>query len=511
MKKTVTANISGLVFHIDEDAYDKLNLYLARIRERLAAESGRDEIITDIESRIAEMLQEKLSSVKKVITIEDVKGVIDQLGEPEQFEQSTDSTAGSSTYSGYYEQRTERRFYRDPDDKYIGGVAGGLGAYLNLDPLWIRIAFVVTTFVYGFGPLLYIILWIVVPKARTTAEKLEMKGRRVTLSNIEMSIKEELSDLKKNFKEFSDETREHLKKKGNTRAIRNKSASMAADLVDAFAKVAGVFLILITFGMLMTLVSGVYMIPFGLFHSHGLWMVSIPEILSALLSSDVWVQATLIAMVAIVGIPLLWIFLVGVQLLFDVKTTNRYVGALTFVIWVTAIGTLAFATLNGVRNFSGESVSREDHVLADSDWPNFYIQLDEMKLNQKAIPSHRNRNKVHTWHTLWQESEQQAMGLPTLRIRPSSDNRITLEILRESFGSSPQQANINASQIQYSFTQRDSLLILDPVFYFDKHSGWRNQNLTLELSLPENKIAVLHKNIKNTLPVHRSNNVNVLE
>ncbi len=212
MKKTVTVNISGIVFHIDEDAYEKLNQYLARVRERLATEEGKDEILADIEIRIAEMFQSKLGNYKKVITISDVKEVMDQLGEPEQFEETGES-AQQGFQSSYRGERTEKRLYRDPDDKYIAGVAGGLGAFFNIDPTWIRVAFVVFVFLYGFGPLLYLILWIVVPKARTTAERLEMRGEKINLSNIEKTIKEEINDLKTNFKEFSDEAKEHFKKK----------------------------------------------------------------------------------------------------------------------------------------------------------------------------------------------------------------------------------------------------------------------------------------------------------
>ena len=100
----------------------------------------------------------------------------------------------------------------DPDDKYIGGVCGGLGAFFQIDPTWVRIIFLIGIFA-GFGILLYLILWIVIPKAHTTAEKLEMRGERVNLSNIEKSIKEDLQDIKNNLKDISEETRDAFKKK----------------------------------------------------------------------------------------------------------------------------------------------------------------------------------------------------------------------------------------------------------------------------------------------------------
>lgn len=504
MKKTVTANISGIVFHIDEDAYDKLNLYLARIREKLATEEGRDEILSDIEGRIAEMFQEKLNTSKKVITIDDVKEVIGQLGEPEQFE-STEGETQSNSQSNYYEERTEKRLYRDPDDKYIAGVSGGLGAFFNIDPIWMRIGFVVTTFIYGFGPILYIILWIVVPKARTTAEKLEMRGRKVNLSNIEKTIKDELNDLKKNFKEFSEETKQHFKKKENFKQARNKTASVAADILRALSKVVGVVLILVTFAMIVALISGLYMVPFGIHESTGIWLLSVPEILGALLSSQAWIQATLAALILIIGIPLLWILLAGIRLLFEIKTSSKYLAAFTFILWLAAAGTLALAAVNGVRNFSAEHTVHQENDITTSDWPNIYLKLDEQILLDSGID--QGRNSISTWQMMWSETGNTAMGKPELRIKKSNNDLITLEIIKESRGISPTQARINTESIQYNFLQTDSLLILNPVFYFEKEAGWRNQEVKLELYLPENKIAVLEKNLQRSMRVRYDEDV----
>lgn len=211
MKKTFTVNINGIVFHIDEDAYDKLNRYLTSIRKHFSTDEGCDEIIAGIESRIAEMFQEKISESKQVVTLEEVTEIIRQLGEPEQIS-GEEEYQEKSTEDAYIKQKAPKRLFRDPDDKYIGGVCGGLGAFFQIDPTWIRIIFLIGIFA-GFGLLLYLILWIVIPKARTTADKLEMRGERVNLSNIEKSIKEDLQDIKKNLQDISKETRDAFKKK----------------------------------------------------------------------------------------------------------------------------------------------------------------------------------------------------------------------------------------------------------------------------------------------------------
>jgi phage shock protein PspC (stress-responsive transcriptional regulator) len=504
MKKTVTANISGIVFHIDEDAYEKLNLYLARVRQKLSPDIGADEVLSDIEARIAEMFNSRLSNNKKVITIDDVRYVTEQLGEPEQFEETEEPKA---RYESYRSEKSDKRLYRDPDDQYIGGVAGGLGAFFNVDPTWIRVAFVLFTLVYGFGPLLYIILWIVVPKARTTAEKLEMRGEKVNLSNIEKSIREELNDLKKNIKEFSEETKEHFKKKNQP--VRDHNARIAAGFIRVFAKVAGIILIIMSFAFIIAIISGIYLLPVGIHHAHGVWLHSLPDMLSAVLTSEVWIRSVLIALMLVVGLPIFWMLLVGVQLLFEIKATSKYVGAVTFILWLAAIGTISLATVSGVRNFTGEYTTGNEYILEETQWPNLYIKLDESKINDASVA--RKHGKFTTWQMLWQESNSYAIGMPRLRIKESAGNLTKLEVTRESRGSSPYEASLNASAIEYTFVQKDSLLILDPVFTFDKNHGWRNQQITLELSLPKEKIAVLDKNLKRNISVNWSRDIRVIE
>ncbi|MFO7874377.1 MAG: PspC domain-containing protein [Bacteroidales bacterium] len=204
MKKTLTVNISGIVFHIDEDAYSRLSSYLERIKKHFAREEGSEEIISGIESRLAELFQGKKQDHRQVVDLSDVEEAIGQLGEPADIsgEEEEEEQREESSHEAAYEP-PPKRLFRDPDNKYIGGVCGGLGAYFQIDPVWIRIIFLLTLFAYSFGLILYIILWIVIPKARTTADRLAMRGERVTLSNIERSIKEDLNEIKRNLEDLS--------------------------------------------------------------------------------------------------------------------------------------------------------------------------------------------------------------------------------------------------------------------------------------------------------------------
>jgi len=189
MKTTVNINLGGYAFHIDEDAYERLRQYLKNIERELSGEGSASEIISDIEGRVAELFRGKLNNFKQVITMKDVEEVMAVLGSPEVI--SGVDSAGEGA------QHSTRRMYRDPDGRIFGGVCAGLAAYLNWDQLIVRIIFAILIVFAGVGIGLYLILWIVVPEAKTTAQKLEMRGDPVTIENIKESVKNEFETVKK--------------------------------------------------------------------------------------------------------------------------------------------------------------------------------------------------------------------------------------------------------------------------------------------------------------------------
>jgi phage shock protein PspC (stress-responsive transcriptional regulator) len=195
MKKTISVNLGNLVFNIDEDAYLVLKEYLNHIESHFSDEKEREDIINDIELRISELFAERMGLSKQVITIRDVEDVIKIMGDPSEIGGSKEPPEDKTTY------RSEtRRIYRDPDSRILGGVCGGLGSYLGIDPVVIRILFVLIFFGFGFGLLIYIILWIAIPEAKTTAQKLEMRGDTVNASNIGKFVKDEFENVKKSFR-----------------------------------------------------------------------------------------------------------------------------------------------------------------------------------------------------------------------------------------------------------------------------------------------------------------------
>ncbi|MFZ0280299.1 MAG: PspC domain-containing protein [Bacteroidales bacterium] len=195
MKITVSINLGGYSFNIDEDAYAELKRYLKNLEIHFAGEESSSEILSDIEARMSELLRSRLSGYKQVITIEDVREVIPIMGNPEDISDNE----GPSPKEKFSTPGTHR-MYRDPDKRIIGGVCSGMGAYWDLEPWIIRVIFVALALAGGLGILVYLILYVVLPEAKTTAQKIEMKGDPVNIHNITQSVKKEFDTVRKNMK-----------------------------------------------------------------------------------------------------------------------------------------------------------------------------------------------------------------------------------------------------------------------------------------------------------------------
>lgn len=192
MKKTVTINLGGVVFNIDDDACDRLSQYLTDLEKRFPEEE-RAEIIRDIEERMAELLTFKLQN-RNVVEIHDVEEVIEVIGKPEQFDDESGENAGTQTSSAASSSQTTttgkqprrpRKLYRNSNDRVVSGVASGLAVYFDIDPAVIRILFIVLTLIsFGWGILIYLVMLIIMPEAKTKAQFLEMQGVEPTLENI---------------------------------------------------------------------------------------------------------------------------------------------------------------------------------------------------------------------------------------------------------------------------------------------------------------------------------------
>lgn len=208
MKKVININLGGFPHTIDDDAYELLDKYLRSLHRHFSGSTGYENILQDIEVRLSELLSEK-KGPRKIIELSDVRSAIEIMGKPEQLDETesilTDSETENHTYSDYL---GTRRLYRDADRKIIGGVCSGLANYFGWkDPLWVRLGFVLSVLGFGIGILPYVILWIAVPVAKTSAEKLAMNGEPININSIANKIQDDLSDLSKRISDLGQEFR----------------------------------------------------------------------------------------------------------------------------------------------------------------------------------------------------------------------------------------------------------------------------------------------------------------
>lgn len=213
MKKTTSIHIKGLNFIIEEDAYETLKNYMNRLERKLFNTEGKEEIIEDIELRIAELFTTDLEGSKEVVDHDMVENAITKLGEPEQYIDE-DGTSGDDNESdntvnenrGEY-AGSEKKLYRDMDKATIAGVCSGLSAYFNIDLIIVRIIFLVLLFGGGFGFPLYIILWIVLPTANSHIDRLRMRGAPITVDSVREEVEMAAERLTKKTRSFEKQMR----------------------------------------------------------------------------------------------------------------------------------------------------------------------------------------------------------------------------------------------------------------------------------------------------------------
>ena len=262
MKKTFNINLGGIVFHIDEDAYELLDKYLSNLRIHFSKEEGAEEIVHDMELRISELFSERLNDKKQVITLPDVEEIIAQMGKPEEF--SDDTTQDNHSYTpDATDKKGMKRLFRDPDNKVMGGVCAGIAAYMGWDVTLLRIIFIVLAlpfFVDGFIlfnwiVISYVVAWIIIPEAQTAPEKLSMKGMKVNVENIGKTVTdgfEKVNDFVK-----SEKPRSFLQRVGETIVGVVGFLIKCVLVIAAICFTPVLFVVLIVFVSLLAAATGV--------------------------------------------------------------------------------------------------------------------------------------------------------------------------------------------------------------------------------------------------------------
>jgi phage shock protein PspC (stress-responsive transcriptional regulator) len=484
MKKTFTINISGTVFHIEEDAYEVLQQYLINLKNHFGNDDEGKEIIADIEARIAEIFSSKTSEDKKVITVDWVNEVVKTMGTPEDFAEEE----GEEEESIASEAKRKRRLYRDPDHRVLGGVCGGLGAYFGMDPVILRIIFAVLFFVTtGAALLAYIVLWIAVPKASSTAQRLEMRGQEATVKNIEKSIKEEVKEVKESYKKFK-ESDTYSKGKKSMEGAGDVAFNIFKVILKIFVIIFGVILLISGFFGLLGLISSMVIGHSFVSGWPMLWSPEIymPDVLNYFVEPGT-VTWGMILVGIIAGIPLLAILFIGTKLVFRFKSNNTAIVLSMIGVWFISLIVLLSVSAAQVKHFKDRSSVTTTQVVDCDSCQTLYLNIAENKYEDYAELDW----DLEGIEVYMVDGEEVFVGEPQLDVERSNSTDFVISVKASSRGKSREEAKTNSQEVVYNYNKTDSTVVFDPYFFLGEGGKWRNQEVFITVKVPEGKTIFL--------------------
>lgn len=511
MKRTFTANINGLIFNVDEDAYERLQKYLSSLRSHFNKNEGSDEIISDIEARISELMQKLISPQKQVITLVDVEELIKQLGEPEEIEtdkEEPESENKSKEQSAQYAY-VGKRFFRDTDNKVISGVCSGLAAYFGIDPVILRILFAIFFFVGGSSFWVYIILWIAIPEAKTSVEKLQMKGEPVNINNIEKKIKEELNDIGSRIKDYGSEAGMAFDKASRNIPPKTGIERFFNTLFDVMSHVFRAFGIL--FGIVLIIV-GIFMLvgfSFSFFAfdntfivtSMGLNSISIPQFADAFIPNASEKSLLITGLILAIGIPLVMLIYNGMKLIFGWKFEIRFLGLSAFSLWLAGAIFLGIVTFSILNDFTNKGSHLTNHTLEKTKGNTLFIKAKEnSQINLENVEFYTGK-----WNIISTQNEKTLFGIPEISIVSGNDNGFTANVSKFSKGKNSVLASKRAKNIQFEIVQEADTLFVDQYYYLQTEEVWRNQNVQLQIAVPNNYNIFIDKSMSDIIGIDNRN------
>ena len=475
MKRVETININGINFSIDNDAYDKLNSYLNALEKYFENEQGGDEIIFDIEARIAELFAERNDDgIGCVITLSDVTNVIETLGTPEDIAGAEQDNMSDDEKHQTSTEKTQKRLYRDPDKRYLGGVCSGLAAWLGVSTLVVRLLFIVIFIVYGVSLVVYIILWIIIPIAKTTSQKLEMHGEPVTIGNIEKNIRKNISDtsLQQSFRNFLNEAGEFF---GKTFGIIGRIITI----------LLGISMICFGIGFAISLVSLFFLQDLVFRHFVELDFLSFTELLKHIISPTSY-SILLICTVLTVALFIFALLFWGLKLATGFKVKYKMMHLALSILFIGVIITAIVTSIAQARDFAWNNTPiAEMRQFNTSD--TLYLSLAPINLQLSNNPMEVYFDKENLCF----------YGKPNIHIQKSDDGQTKLILNRGSLGESRRAALQYAENITYSVDVRDSLLVFDPYFTVIPQDKWKFQTLDVTLYVPVGAMIIIDESLHN--------------
>lgn len=487
MKKVVKVSVGKMAFTVEEDGYLILKGYLEELNEHYRGMQNGNEIVEGIEERIADLFLEK-SGTSSVISSAVVREVITLLGRPEVIDEESNETNYRRRVNSSF-GRAEKRLYRDPDNKMIGGVCSGLAAYFNIDIAIVRVIFLVLLFfswipfalvpfagIHGAGGsfifIAYIIMWIAIPEARTVKQKFAMRGEKPDLSNIQRNI----------------ERSAHRVGRDLRRAGRN-STPVINDFFRVISKIFAVILVLISIGGIL-LFSFLFL---GIEIFNGFIPANMIDYIELGLENTLWLK---ISTLAFLFLPLLGMLYGGIQILFEFKNPRFRPGLIMFILWIIAGFTSATFVVKASRPY-WESAREISDVPLTTMSDTIYLSLEfDNPMPEKDLIIDGDKDELFIFWVDDSGKEKRFVVFPEIKIeRDSEYDSKYMKLRTHSFGYTGGEAMMKAQRNLPSFEMTDSLVTIHPDIY-TKSKKWDGTNKRITLYIPENVKVMLKDPIR---------------
>ncbi|MDX6746859.1 PspC domain-containing protein [Polaribacter sp. PL03] len=513
MNKTININLGGFFFHIDEVAYQKLRRYLESISKSLSEDpQGKNEIIADIEARISELLSEKITDARQVVNESDIEDIIVIMGQPEDYTEAEEAYSDAN-YSYTRNNASGKKLFRDGDDKFLGGVASGIAHYFDIDTIWVRLGLLALFFGAGFGILLYIILWILLPEAKTTAEKLQMEGEPVNIDNIEKKIREEFTNVSENVRnvanqaseKFKDGANEFSAKMNETFSGKTKKNNGLQDFLNtigkiilAFFKVLGKFMgvifVIVGACVILSLIIGGFSVGSLEFLNIDGNFISYPDFFYDA-SLPKWLLT--VSLFLLTGIPFLILLVLGLRILSsNVKQFSKATSLTLLAIWIAALLTIIFTAIEfGTTHANyGKSVEKNELNLTKNDTLVLKVQNDDAIYYQHNLrrSSRRHEVEVNNKRMIYTNDVH-------IDVKRSNTGAAYIIVQKESYGRSNIRANKNAEKIEYNYTIKNNEIVLDAFFLSEVKNIFKDEEIDVTIFIPSKTKIYFDNSIKTFL------------
>jgi phage shock protein PspC (stress-responsive transcriptional regulator) len=477
MDKTIKINLGGTLFQIDEEAYKMMKKYLQDIDNRLRNTPGGVETIEDIELRIAEIFQSQGGSAG-VISKDNVESMISIIGKPEDFDTGSEE---KETKEPYYHSTTQKKMYRNPDDMIISGVCGGIGAYLNIEAVWIRLLFILFTCFFGIGFIIYIALWIALPSAHSDPQKREMYGRddyntAARKRNSGYSLTSGDSGYT-----TSGQTGSHV---GNAfNEVFRALGKVLFIIVRIFLILVGITFVLSGFIAMVSFIMVFFFKYPGYFstHSFGVNLFYFPDFLNYVVNPAIapWI---LVLSFIVILIPLLALIYWGVKMIFWFKARDGIVSLVGLVIWVISVAALSLLLFNEGISFAETAKSVSEEVI-DKAPSNLYI-LSGSKVADLHYDKEITFNEED--YSVYFIDDNKGLFISSgLNINNSDDKSVRVTVRKRSAGRSRSDATKRAEDLVYNYRITGDTLYLDEYFTIPAGTKWSFDDVRVNLSIPE--------------------------